>query len=268
MSAERWTECLEAFREETAYRASDARELRARVLRGFDVRRPRPRAVPWLIPVVAVLVGAGALAATSTRHALSLKELVAYLQAPDSAPKLRPLPRTLTRATPPASPETVPAEPRSTEGTSLVPTSPVPSSPGTSSSGAKQAVAIVELDDLPTDGITARGPESGRTAHRGGPPATAATVETAIPRELALYRTAHDLYFNGGSPARAAAAFQTYLDAYPNGALSLEARFNLGACFARLGNRAHALRWLGPFAEGRHGDYMRRAADDLLAALR
>jgi hypothetical protein len=244
---------LDGFRTETAHRSRDARILRARVLEKLETRRRRRRPILWLIPLFAVFIGAGALAAKG-RGTETFAELLSRLRARDPAP-------TESRPRPPAA-----AKSRAT---------PRVSEPTTST---KTESAFVTLDELPvaasritatdrpvaapgvaaTDRVLARRPRPA--------PADLPVREQGTAEQLALYRVAHDLYFRHGSFARAVEAFQAYLDAYPGGVLSLEARFNEGACLARLGRKHEAVRFLQPFADGTHGEYLRNAAKDLLSS--
>lgn len=223
-----------------------------RVLKKLETRRRHRRPIPWLIPLFAIFIGAGALAAKD-HGAERFAELLARLRGSDSAPTelpRRPPPDAKSGATPHVSePTTV----------------------------AKTESAFVTLDALPVAAsrVTAtdrplalpRVAAANRLLERRPTPAPAdlPASEQGIAEQLALYRAAHDLYFRRGSFARAVEAFQAYLDAYPEGALSIEARFNEGACLTRLGRRHEAVRFLQPFADGTHGEYLRNAAKDLLS---
>jgi TolA-binding protein len=74
------------------------------------------------------------------------------------------------------------------------------------------------------------------------------------------YGRAHRAHFVDDAPARALAAWDDYLGAYPDGAFAPEARYNRALCLARLGRFADAARALRPFARGRPGAYRQREA--------
>jgi hypothetical protein len=97
------------------------------------------------------------------------------------------------------------------------------------------------------------------------PPAPA--PEAAPDPELRAFRTAHEAHFHGDDPARALAAWDAYLAAYPDGKLSLEARWNRAVLLVRLGRAADARLALTPFATGAEHGYRQREAADLLARL-
>jgi hypothetical protein len=90
--------------------------------------------------------------------------------------------------------------------------------------------------------------------------------------EARAYGRAHRAHFIDDKPARALAAWNDYLAAYPDGTFAPEARYNRAICLARLGRRADAERALRPFAEGRYdarfGAYRRQEARLLLDWLR
>jgi hypothetical protein len=241
---------VEAFRNETAQRQRDDEILRARVLRSLVVRRRQARPLPWLIPLFAVLLGTGALAATSGHASLPLARLLAWLR-----PRV-PVPSELR------------SEPRSRDARAPAEVSPrlVEHSPGPSAAPERAARGVLALEEIPVD--------SSRPAAAGRVRGVESTAQRApvVPRqriseELALYRVAHDLYFGGGSSSQALEAFQAYLLAFPEGELAVEARFNEGTCLARLGRRQEALQRLEPFANGAHGGYLQKNARDLLRTM-
>jgi hypothetical protein len=83
-------------------------------------------------------------------------------------------------------------------------------------------------------------------------------------RESAAYARAHRAHFVDDAPARALAAWDAYLAAYPAGAFAPEAAYNRAVCLARLGRFAEASAALRPFARGRFGAYRREEARLLL----
>jgi TolA-binding protein len=103
-------------------------------------------------------------------------------------------------------------------------------------------------------------------------------VESALPvaphaapgipsADLALYRRAHELHFDGADRARALAAWDGYLKAFPRGTFAPEARLNRAVCLARLGRTAEAEDALGEIERGRFGKHGRRQARKILSVL-
>ncbi len=82
--------------------------------------------------------------------------------------------------------------------------------------------------------------------------------------ERLAYERAHRAHFFADSPARALAAWDQYLAAYPHGTFAPEARYNRALCLVRLGQLAPAAKALRPFAVGRPGGYRRHEACLLL----
>ena len=85
--------------------------------------------------------------------------------------------------------------------------------------------------------------------------------------EGALYGVAHHAHFMARDPAQALQAWNAYLDAYPSGRFSLEARYNRALSLVRLGRLDEAHDALDPFASGAAGGYRQREARELLDAL-
>lgn len=94
-----------------------------------------------------------------------------------------------------------------------------------------------------------------------------AAVEVEVDRETPLYREAHEAHFVAKDPARALAAWDAYLAAYPSGRFAPEARYNRALALIRLGRRDEGKTALRPFADGAYGDYRKREASRLLDAL-
>jgi hypothetical protein len=78
------------------------------------------------------------------------------------------------------------------------------------------------------------------------------------------YGRAHRAHFVDDAPARALAAWDAYLRAYPAGVFAPEARYNRAVCLVRLGRFAEAETALRPFARGGPGGYRREEALVLL----
>ncbi len=81
-----------------------------------------------------------------------------------------------------------------------------------------------------------------------------------------LYRSAHTKHFAERDYASALVAWDEYLQATPNGRLTLEARYNRSLCLLRLGREAEARTALEPFASGKLG-YREKEARELLEEL-
>jgi TolA-binding protein len=248
---------VDAFRKETAHGSRDAKILRTRILQKLETRRRRFSPTAWSIPLIAVLFGGAALAATSSGGAWLADFMTRFhststLKAPfsrrasdgSSNAKLRPV--------------AAPRAPR-VEG---VPVAPRDSEPGMTDVERP----IIRFEELPAAVPTT---EPRRLPPRTSKMATSDETREDAPltEQLALYRAAHDSYFRDGALEQAAERFHAYLDRFPNGALSVEAKFNQGACLARLGRMREAARFLEPFARGAHGDYMKKAASDLLGSM-
>lgn len=242
MTTDRLGELIEAFREETAHRDRDVRVLRGRVLRSVEAQRKVVRPPAWLVPLLAVLVGTGALAATSSRAA---SRLAAWLHPVVAAPSEPTRDRKADRG------RVAPTTQRAVVAPVLQP------------SPSREIVAI---EDLPADGPIPAPHRASVSGVAPGAEAVSPPRGCAPSEELALYRTAHDLHFGGGEPARALAAFREYLARYPDGALATEARFNEAVCLARLGRKSEARTQLEPFASGAYGAHLRAKAEELLAA--
>lgn len=111
-------------------------------------------------------------------------------------------------------------------------------------------------------------------AERQGPNRPARMIPAAAPdaeppavdgdRESAAYARAHRVHFVEDAPARALAAWDAYLAAYPQGTFAPEATYNRALCLTRLGRFAEAATALRPFARGRFGAYRRDDATLLL----
>ena len=82
--------------------------------------------------------------------------------------------------------------------------------------------------------------------------------------ETIAYGRAHHAHFVDDAPARALAAWDAYLAAFPRGTFAPEAAYNRAICLVRLGRRAAAMRALRPLAAGRSPGYRREEARTLL----
>jgi hypothetical protein len=99
-------------------------------------------------------------------------------------------------------------------------------------------------------------------------PAVAPAMSPPDPEPTAseeqTYGRAHRLHFVDGAPARALAAWNEYLAAYPRGTFAPEARYNRALCLVRLSRHAEATRALHRFADAPPGSYRRQEAVALL----
>lgn len=86
-------------------------------------------------------------------------------------------------------------------------------------------------------------------------------------KALAAYRVGHDAQFARGDCQAAVAAYQSYLETYPNGNFTLEARYNRSVCLVQLGRSIEARQQLEPFAAGTYGNYRRSSAQALIDAI-
>ena len=220
---------LVALREEMSGRdASAAAETRRRVLLAAAGQRRRK------LLVLRVVVPLAAVIAIGTAWAASGRRL------PGQEP--RPLDPRAVEATPQAATGSAPstASPAASVGPAPVP-API----------ALDAVADASAD-LPI----------------APAPAPATRLPTAPDREDALYRTAHEAHFLAHDPARALAAWDAYLAAFPQGRLAPEARYNRALVLVRLGRKDEARAALTPFADAPPGSYRQAEARSLLDALR
>jgi TolA-binding protein len=100
------------------------------------------------------------------------------------------------------------------------------------------------------------------------PAEPAAPPERPADPELARFRAAHELHFQGNQPERAIAAYEEYLSEFPRGRFVPEARYNMALDYIKLGDNDKARRALRPFADGAYGDYRKREAELLIEAMR
>jgi TolA-binding protein len=130
-----------------------------------------------------------------------------------------------------------------------------------------RAPAPVEIADL------APAPSAAGFAHPKAPTRTVPALRAddrsspspdGVDAEALAYERAHQVHFFADAPARALAAWDAYLAAFPRGTFAPEARFNRALCLARLGRFVAAAQALRPFAAGRAGGYRRQEACTLL----
>jgi len=82
--------------------------------------------------------------------------------------------------------------------------------------------------------------------------------------EATAYGRAHRAHFQEDRPARALAAWDHYLAAFPHGSFAPEASYNRAICLLRLGRYPQAARALRPLARQPAGAYRRDEARQLL----
>jgi RNA polymerase sigma-70 factor, ECF subfamily len=114
---------------------------------------------------------------------------------------------------------------------------------------------VIDLPDTPTP-----------TAKPSPIPKPKPTAKV-IDRETPLYEAAHEAHFVARDPAKALAAWDAYLAAFPSGRFAPEAKYNRALSLLRLGRRDEAKEALAPFADGAYGDYRKREAKKLFDAL-
>jgi hypothetical protein len=96
------------------------------------------------------------------------------------------------------------------------------------------------------------------------PTADPPSEATSADAEARAYGRAHRAHFAVDAPARALAAWDEYLAAYPRGVFAPEARYNRALCLIRLDRLSEAARALRPFGQGLADGYRREEARMLL----
>jgi hypothetical protein len=155
----------------------------------------------------------------------------------------------------------------SSAGTAAVAAASVATAPATATVPAVPA-APSEPAAAPPPGVSAATTldTAAATAPSSVPPARAAAT-AAADREDTLYRAAHEAHFVARDAARALAAWDAYLAAFPRGRLAPEARYNRALVLVRLGRKDEARAALAPFADAPPGSYRQAEARSLLDAL-
>ncbi|HTQ05250.1 MAG TPA: hypothetical protein VMI54_15410 [Polyangiaceae bacterium] len=267
-----------AYRAENPGTALDARAVRARVLEATWLRRRRRlRRAVWLLPIAALLVGTGALAASAPAREVVARVLVALEEwAPARAVPARArgtgrhvagastlgegaLANTSSAATMPA---VVPAP--GVDATGERATVPAFGSAAPSQRPTSPAPKVVRRDDARSARTEPRTNED--SAERAAPSGHADASSAALTADLASYRAAHELHFADADYAHALEAWNAYLASFPRGTFAPEARLNRAVCLARLGRATEARSVLRALAES-DDDYTRGRARTLRAAL-
>lgn len=266
---------IAAYRAEHPGTALDARALRERVLTAtWRRRRRRVRRAVWLLPIAAVLVGTGALAASgpareSVSRVLAALGVVAPAASPRSAPRhaVSPRARAAALGSSPSSNDPATAVAAFESPSVALPAAAAPEGPSilrsdiaSSQSGSPRHVALdrsrasaahtlAPSPDLPSHNLAARTADEPRDtppeSTSARPPtdsvnANARTASSALAADIAAYRAAHELHFSRSDDARALAAWNAYLARFPHGTFTPEARLNRAVCLARLGKTSEA----------------------------
>lgn len=204
--------------------------------------RTRTR-LAFLIPIAATFMAASAWGAANGKLGQAVSALTEAIG--------------LAPAPPPAPPAKASGGPRATRAPAPAPPKPDPAAEPAPSVNEPPAEAV------PAPVAVEPAPRAESLAVKAPPSASAKTSDPAFE----LYRTAHQAHFVERDSERALRAWDAYLKAAPNAALSLEARYNRAICLVRLHRSAEARAALKPFAEGRYGGYRKAEAAELIAAL-
>lgn len=242
---------LDAFREEYRAEDLDADALKRQIMRRLPAPAP---ARPWRLgaksPVTYVLVASVAAATTGVIiGAHSRDARVRGSAAPASAQKYAPRARAV---------ESAPLERAAPAPSSVEPGSPETPAPATSAAPRPSRRPHAGSSASPVEEAPPVVPSA--VAPAPAPAASAVTETDAGPDpDLALYRKAHELHFHEASAARALAAWEEYLKAFPHGTFAPEARFNRAICLLRLGWHERARLELEKIAENPSGPFAREA---------
>jgi outer membrane biosynthesis protein TonB len=232
MSDDILDQATRALRAETQGTDDSARFTRSRILRSVHQTERRRRSyIAFVLPIAAVLVGSTAFAASGGNWKAVARAIGFSEPAPaTSPPPPEPAPKVLA-APAPQKPEPEPEPETESEATT----------------------ATVEH--------AAKNTKAEKTTKPAPAP------EDLSDPEIALYKKAHQLHFEGGSPAAALAAWDSYLAKSPRGRFSAEASYNRAITLARLGRTAEAKAALQPFANGSYGSYRKESATQLIEGL-
>ena len=287
---------IAAYRAENPGTALDARALRERVLTAtWRRRRRRLRRAVWLLPIAAVLVGTGALAASAparervSRVLAELGLVSPALSSPPSPHHVAVRARAATLGSAPSS--NVPATavvafeaPSVTPSAAALPEaagvshsnlassrSRSPSRGGPLDTSRASAPVQASTPDASSRQVAAAAAEPSDSAPEASaappasepvdPPSRAASA--ALAADIALYRAAHELHFSRSDYARALTAWDGYLARFPHGTFTPEARLNRAVCLARLGKTTEAENILRALAQS-SDPYTRSRAARLL----
>lgn len=145
------------------------------------------------------------------------------------------------------------------------PTMPIPPPQPVSTGSTALAGAPPAAAPLPITPGTRHSPPPTARSRAGGAPSPRSVQRPVTEADL-LFRDAHETMFVTRDARRALSGWESYLAAAPRGRFAPEAEWNRALCLVRLGLPG-AGEALAPFADGARGDYRRREARALLAAL-
>jgi hypothetical protein len=235
--------------------------------------RQRSRTMLWLLPIAAVLAASTALATGGAGLRRVWHQLLGRAQPALDRPAIEPA----SPPAPPTAPSVAVATP-SVAGDILRPAPiDVPAEPAPAVRPAPQLAPPVANEPVANEPPAPKsGPKTAArpsaSPEREAPPIE--TINTPDPEAdrdagtLVLYKKAHRLHFQEQKWAEALDAWNDYLREQPNGALSVEARYNRALALVRLGRRDDARAALAPFARGEvAGGYRAAEAKSLLSAL-
>jgi TolA-binding protein len=251
---------------------------RARILGSFH-RERRQRILRWAVfsPLASLLLVGSAWAQSTGKWPVVWRAVTSVFVAAPSEPD--PV-RGGSRAGGARSPQQGSREGAAAELEAPLTPPPVDSSPPEPAPESAPEPALESTPEPPAPKIrtaprrarasSASSPNHAASAstRRAGPVEEPQPPEVASDPELASFRTAHDLHFQSAQPRKAIAAYAAYLDAFPSGRFVPEARYNTALNWIKLGDKKRAREALRPFVSGRHGDYRREEAEQLLNALR
>jgi hypothetical protein len=240
---------------------------RARVMRALRSRSlARRRWLPWFV-VPLLTLGAGTALAASGHLPKLVAQVATWL---DGDRKVTDAEAALQKA----PPQHFTRSPASSQNETLTEPLPIPSATAAGEEEAVVGKLAPPEDGTPGGGVTSRSPKrSSRGASLRAPfsEKTALVKEAATPapvgtanESLALYKEAQQTHFRRGDCATAVGLYSRYLATFPSGQFTLEAKYNQGICFLRLGRTDEARRALEPFAQGRFGGYRQAEAKALL----
>lgn len=248
--SDRLDRALRALREAESGESPDADETLAAVLAALRAeRRVRLRRIRWALPMAAVL-------------GLSTAALARWRPFTRSAP-VEP------------APVVAPSGEAPPPGGSVMHEAPDDSDSVREDSRREPLLLVppsVPLASPPAPAPPLRAPSSPRpvpsasAAANAPPPAPSASASEDSAESDAFARV-HRLHFGEGDPAATLAAWDDYLQRFPDGRFVPEARFNRAIVLLKLRRDREARAALQPFADGAYGDYRREDARRLLRTL-
>lgn len=255
---------LDAYRAENRGEALDRDEIERRIIASLSKRRARGRRSLWIVPMGMGLLGSVALAATGGaelwRHFVGeapRERSTATTSAPAGARSAAPSPH--------HEPELAQAPPVQTP-----PARPSDEAPEPPRRQSLEARAADEAENSVAPASARRAPPQRRASaapHEQQPKPAHKPEQREQNPELTAYAAARRLQLEEHNPSAALRAWDSYLERFPRGPLSAEARFNRIRCLIELDQRERAIRELQPFAAGKFGRERQSQALTLLQAL-